>query len=276
VAKSTATLEAAAALADGIRARAYLSGTDYHGYASQWGAGVDAGGEWKVVAVGMGAHRSYRMPNLGELFLPAHSVGGRMVSGNKYLDAEHAWEGRGHVAVTWGALSNEIRWRGIRVVDPVAARTRVVGDATRVIPVNTGGALLHVFEDRLRVEGQYRGFEFRAQAAAVLTEGDRVGFFAYAPERRFHASARIGANLFEATSALYVGAEYVHGGERVGFSGTALPAYDVLNLTLDGRLLDADMYLALINVLDESYRTESDYLMTPRTFVYGIAWTLWE
>jgi hypothetical protein len=36
------------------------------------------------------------------------------------------------------------------------------------------------------------------------------------------------------------------------------------------------MYLAFFNAFDESYRTEGDFLMTPRTFVYGISWTLWE
>jgi hypothetical protein len=31
-----------------------------------------------------------------------------------------------------------------------------------------------------------------------------------------------------------------------------------------------------LNVLDEAYRTEGDYLMTPATLVYGIEWTLFD
>ena len=96
------------------------------------------------------------------------------------------------------------------------------------------------------------------------------------PEKRLHAFARVGGNMFEATSALFLGAEYVYSDERADATGMTLPSYGVLNFTLDGRLLDANMYLALFNALDEVYRTDGNHLMTPRTFVYGVSWTLWE
>ena len=87
---------------------------------------------------------------------------------------------------------------------------------------------------------------------------------------------RVGRNLFEATSALYFGAEYAYRGEQRSPTGGVLPSYYVVNFKLDARLLDAQMYLLLLNAFDESYQTEAGYLMTPRTFVYGLAWTLFE
>lgn len=274
--KSTANIDMTAALPAGAVARAWLCGADYHGLVSQWGGGLAAARDWGHGWVGVEARRSYRMPNLGELFVPAHVTGSKTLSGNKYLDAEYAWEAGSRAGVRVGPLDNEVRWASIRVVDPVALRVRDVGGAPFYLPMNTGGALLHVFEDRLRFQTTWRGVEMNAHVAGVLTSGDRVGYFAAASERRLVAGARIGGAMFEATSALYAGVEFVHSGERTGFDGTLLPAYDVLNLSLDGRLLDANMYLALFNVTDEAYRTDGNYLMTPRTFVYGIAWTLWE
>jgi hypothetical protein len=126
------------------------------------------------------------------------------------------------------------------------------------------------------VGGGYRGVDLRGEGAATFTSGDRTGFFASSPQVMLHGSFRVGGSMFEKTSALYAGVEYMHCGERVGFDGTMLGAYDVFNFTLDGRLLDANMYLALFNAFDEVYRTEGNFLMTPRTFVYGISWTLWE
>jgi hypothetical protein len=54
------------------------------------------------------------------------------------------------------------------------------------------------------------------------------------------------------------------------------PAYDVMHLKIDMTLLDAHIYFMLLNVLDEQYQTISPFLMTPRTFVYGVQWTLFD
>jgi hypothetical protein len=80
--------------------------------------------------------------------------------------------------------------------------------------------------------------------------------------------------MFEETSALYAGVEYLHVDERDDFAGRALPAFDVVNLILEARLIDARFYLKYLNTLDAKYATSGDYLMTPRSLCYGIQWTL--
>ena len=110
----------------------------------------------------------------------------------------------------------------------------------------------------------------------AYADGDRTGFFGSTPEIRSRAEVRIGSTMFESTSALYASAEIAHTGARRDFTNAELPAYSIVNLKVDGRLLDADMYLVWFNFLNESYATESGYPMTPRTFVFGIVWTLFE
>lgn len=278
VTHTSAGVEALARIAGAGTMRAWARGADYHGVVSQWGAGVGLRGEWARWFAGAEARRNFRMPTLGELYLPAHvdAASGHTVSGNKYLDAEYSWEGSGHVGLSAAGITVESRATGIRVEDPVEALPQTVGGETWYVPGNTGAARLYVFEERVRARVDFRGLQLRAAGAATFTTGDRAGFFASSPRSMVHASLRIGGAMFEATSALFAGVDYTRSGERTGYAGTPLPAWEVVNFTLDGRLLDANMYLALLNALDTSYRTEGNYLMTPRTFVYGIAWTLWE
>jgi len=276
VSKTSASVEGLARAPMGVTARAYASGADYHGVVSQWGAGLETTRDWKHLRLGAVVRRSYRMPNLGELYLPAYTNGSVTVSGNKYLDAEFALEAGASVAVVVGPVTNEVRWTTMRVSDPVVPLQRVVGGGLWVTPVNGGSATLRSLEERLRLEGSYRGVEMRCEGGAVFTEGDRYGFFRSAPATRVVATGRVGGSLFDATSALYAGVEYVYGDERIDYTGERLPSYEVINLMLDGRLINANMYLALFNVRNVKYRSDGAFLMTPRTFVYGIAWTLWE
>lgn len=276
LAKTSASVEALARAPLGVTARAYASGADYHGVVSQWGAGLEATRDWKHLRLGGVLRRSYRMPNLGELYLPAYANGAVTVAGNKYLDAEFALEGGASVAVAAGPVTNEVRWTAMRVNDPVVVAQRVVDGGLWVTPVNGGSATLHSLEERLRLEGSYRGVEMRCEGGAVFTEGDRYGFFRSAPATRVIASGRVGGSMFDVTSALYAGVEYVYCDERIDYTGQRLPSYEVINLTLDGRLINANMYLALFNARNVKYRSDGAFLMTPRTFVYGIAWTLWE
>jgi len=55
-----------------------------------------------------------------------------------------------------------------------------------------------------------------------------------------------------------------------------LPAFNVVNVTLIGRLQDVRFYAKWLNVLDEQYQTVAGYLMTPQTLSYGIEWTLFD
>jgi hypothetical protein len=276
VAKSVAGVEGVARLPLGIGVRVSASGADYHDVVSQWGGGVEVERVGSRFRAGGVLRRSFRMPNLGELYLPAHAHGGVTVAGNKYLDAEYALEGGAGAALTLGRVTNEVRWTSLRVTDPVMPRSSARDSLTWVTPMNTAEASMQFLEDRLRVDLSVRGVEFVCEGAVVVGDGDRVGFFRSTPRLRTFASARVGGRLFKGSSALYAVAEYMHQDERTDFAGNALGAYEVLNLSLDARLVDARLYLAFLNVLDERYRTDGNFLMTPRTFVYGIAWTLWE
>jgi hypothetical protein len=120
------------------------------------------------------------------------------------------------------------------------------------------------------------GFLFSAEASAAWTRGDAGTYFRAVPEWDVHGSARVGRELFKATSALSVGADYAYRSSRSGFTGGELSAYHVFDFKLEARLLDANMYLVLLNAFDESYETIDGYLMTPRTLMYGISWRLFE
>jgi hypothetical protein len=75
---------------------------------------------------------------------------------------------------------------------------------------------------------------------------------------------------------LYLGAEYAYVDDRYDYNGALLPSYNVVNVSLMGRLVDARFYVRWLNLLDEQYQTVSGYLMTPSTVAYGIEWTLFD
>jgi hypothetical protein len=153
----------------------------------------------------------------------------------------------------------------------------VAGDSLARRAANATGSVAMTFlEERLRLKTAIGPLEIRADAAALFNTGDREEAFASVPRTRFDASLLAGSELFEETSALYAGVEYTFVDERTDFDGEALPSFKVVNFVLEGRLIDARLYLRLLNALDESYQTQGGYLMTPRTFVYGIEWTLFD
>jgi hypothetical protein len=131
-------------------------------------------------------------------------------------------------------------------------------------------------EERLSVDWKGDTYRFLADASVLYTSGDREDSFTSVPQLQANASFLVGRNFFEDTSALYIGAGYQSVDERSDYDGTLLPSFQVLNLALEGRLLDARLYLQYLNALDEAYQTEGNYLMTPRSFVYGIEWTLFD
>ena len=82
--------------------------------------------------------------------------------------------------------------------------------------------------------------------------------------------------MFQNTSAVYFGGDYQYTTMRTDYAGVDLPGFGVLNVYLEGRLLDAHIYIGVMNALEESYQTLGGYLMTPRTFVYGVSWLLFD
>ena len=275
--KTTVGARFARELPVGLSGSASFTGVDYHGLFSDWGASAG-------VARQMGRNaraivrfrRGLGMPNLGELFLPAHMSGGVMVGGNGGIKAESSWEASGQLIARWGALTNELMVAGIRAVDPITFAESTVGAQQWSRPVNGAEEDLTVVSNRLVAHKSFRLVETRFDGGVTHTRGDRNHYFAATPRTRAGASLRAGNNLFEETSALYFGAEYVYNTERKDYDGRSLPSYTVWNFRLDGRLLDAQMYLMMLNVFDQQYQTQRGFLMTPRTFVYGITWELFQ
>jgi hypothetical protein len=261
----------------GSRAELFSSGSAAGDEKSNvaWGvrAGVRTVSPHSILSAEAG--RSSRLPTLAERYLPAHDRDGRTIAGDTGVEPEHALE----VSGTWeqrsGVLVNRVRASWIRAERAIAFRPRTVGAETWRIAANDDGSQAMFFaEERIHTEFNAGPLRTLAAGALLISSGDRAESFASVPDLQANASLLVGGEMFQGTSALYVGAEYLHMGERSDYDGRALPAFDVVNLVLNARLIDAHMYLRYLNFLDEPYTTQGDYLMTPRTFVYGIEWTL--
>lgn len=240
-----------------------------------WGAsiGAELGGE--TTGIGLLAARSFRLPNFGERFLPAHVRDGVALAGNPELDPEVAWEATGDWHLRLGRAVNRVRASWIRAESAIAFRPRAgEPDSVRVAGNAEGAARMLFLEERVSGDWKLAGIRVLADAAGMYSTGDRADAFASVPKFQVNGSLLFGRDFFDETSAVFLGATVLAADERVDYDGTLLPSFTVLNLMLEARLLDARMYLQYLNVLDEQYRTQGDYLMTPSTFVYGIEWTL--
>ena len=216
------------------------------------------------------------MPNLGELFLPRHPAGGSgttEVVGNRELESESSHE----ASATWygriGPVENEVRGSVINVRTPILPATAPAFPTPTVRPVNSPGQTLSILEDRAKITASIWGVGIQLAGGIEVAGGDRDGYFEGVPEYRAIGTLSIGRSLFSDTSDILVTGEYQHTGRRQAQRGTELSSYRVVNVKLSARLVDAQLYLLWLNYLDEEYETSSPYLMTPRTFVYGVAWT---
>ncbi|HEX5131989.1 MAG TPA: hypothetical protein VFX92_05840 [Candidatus Krumholzibacteria bacterium] len=242
-----------------------------------WSAalGLRRRSERQVVSVQ--ALRAARQPSLAERYLPPHQSDGNTLAGNPRVDPEHALELRGEWEQRTGRVVNNLRVSWMAADGNVEFRPYTVGNETWRVAQNADGTGHMVFvEERLRTEFGIGPLRALADGAVMVSSGDREETFASVPNLQVNGSALLGGEMFEKTSALYAGAEFLHMGERDDFDGRALPAFDVLNLVLEGRLLDVRLYLKYLNVLDQVYATQGDYLMTPGSFCYGIQWTLFD
>lgn len=275
--KATARAAAVSEVGAGVTVRLELNGTNYRNLTAGWGGSLAAGRGFGRHSLELYLRRAYRMPNLGELYLPPHGAGvGATISGNEEVKTEFGWEIGGSVTSRLGPLTNELRVFTLRVHRPISFIPTAVGGEDWLLAMNGGRERASVVADRLRVDARLGGFALRLDGGVDWTAGDRAAYFRAVPEWDAHASFRFGRSFFESTSALYVGLDYTHRGNRLTHSGGELPSYDLLNVKLDGRLLAADLYFYVVNVLDEQYETIEGYLMTPRTFVYGIAWQIFD
>lgn len=246
---------------------------------SEWGGHVSAGrtlGRANRLLVEL--RRDFRQPNLGELLLPRHLSGAGLteVEGNDDVRGESLLEGTARWYLRAGVLENELRVSTFWANDPIQPRVVTLSPAPLVRPVNGVSEKVGVVENRSRLSGTLMGTQLAVAAAIEAADGDRDFYFRAVPEVRVNASLSIDRSFFRNTSELFFTCEYQHSGSRLDLEGTELSSYDVLNLRLDARLVDAWLYVLLLNALDRDYETVSPYLMTPRTFVYGVAWTLFD
>ncbi|MFQ5512424.1 MAG: TonB-dependent receptor [Candidatus Krumholzibacteriia bacterium] len=239
---------------------------------SEWGARASVArrlGAGHVVTVQ--ARRSFRLPNLGELFLPVHAAAGSPgtnVGGNRDLDGETALELRGLLYDRIGVFENEIRGGVMRVDEAITP-----SGSSFVTLRNGSPRTLRFVEDRIRSSGSWRGVDLAVTGAAEYTTGDKAGFFELVPDYRLSASLKVGRPFFKNTSSLFVTTQYQYNDSRTLAAGGKLGSFGVLNVRADARLVSAQLYVLWLNALDKRYQTISPYLMTPRTVVFGVSWT---
>jgi hypothetical protein len=239
-------------------------------YASAWGLGAQYHRSFgDRHRVSLHARRAFRLPNLGELFLPSHARGSAVVEGHRNLGAESSIEAGAGLLTYLRHTRNELRVLTMRI-DPIMPV--VIGTGSNVIsPRNADAQSIHMVEDRFDTRGRLWGFDLMLTAGLALGLGTRDGYFEGVPGYKAGGSAAIGRGLFRNTSGLLFTVQYETCGERKD-QGHTLPSYGVLNLKLDVRLVDFRAYLMYLNLSNEEYQTAWPFLMTPRTFVYGASW----
>jgi hypothetical protein len=228
-----------------------------------------------LVALG----RRYRMPNLGELFQPEHRSRVDpevVVAGNRDVAEETGLEASASWFIGAGAFTNEIKATALRVDDPIFYEPAESAPGGIVSARNGGREDIALVDERADVRHMFFGFLLDAGGSFSYASGERARFFSGVPEYRATVEAGVGRDLFKHTSAFRVSAEFLRVGARKAGSADPLPAFGVLNVKLAVRLVDAHLYVQWLNVTDEVYETVWPYLETPRTFVYGVEWTLFD
>jgi hypothetical protein len=264
----------------GFVAALEANATHYFDMSTGWGAGATFGRE-------LGPHneavvafkRRFRMPNLGELFAPRHRLTlnpSVELTGNRYVDAETAFDASAGWFAHFGPLTNAMRATGLRVRDPILDEPVALAAGNVRSPQNGASEDLFVFEDQASFQHSFLGVLFELAGSVEYTSSNGARFFSSVPEYRANAWATVGSDFFRQTSGFRLSAEYQHAGARKAGSVEPLSSYDVVNLKLVFRLIDAHLYVQWLNVTDVKYQTVRPYLMTPRTFVYGVEWAIFD
>jgi len=241
-----------------------------------WGAAAGARRDIPHGDVAVSARRAFRLPSIGERYLPSHTRNGYTISGDRVIDPEMAWEGSAAWTLRAGAVTNRIRGAWIRSEDYISFAVPVGDSFSRRAANSSREPAMSFFEERIAVAAKWGAFELGGDAGATYATGDREGAFQSVPRTQVNASLVVGRSLFEASSALYLEGSYAFMDERRDYNGVPLSSYQVVNVGIVGRLIDVRVYLKWLNLLDESYQTVSGYLMTPNTLAYGIEWTLFD
>jgi hypothetical protein len=247
------------------------------GHSLTWGAGAGARHDVVRGDLTLSAQRTFRLPSIAERYLPEHARDGFQLSGNKSLDPESALEANADWTLQSGGVINRVRGSWMRSEDYISFAA-VAGDTAfaRRAANASGTPSMTFLEERVGLTTNVGALEVLADAGARWSGGDRAGLFQSVPRAQVNASLTCGMQLFQKSSALYLGGEFTHMDDRRDYNGAPLSAYNVVNVSLVGRLVDARFYARWLNLLDERYQTVAGYLMTPRSLSYGIEWTLFD
>jgi len=241
-----------------------------------WGAGAGVGRDIPLGDLTLSAERTFRLPSIGERYLPSHARDGFVLSGQHTLDPENAVEGNADWTLRHRAVINRVRASWMRSEDYISFAP-VAGDSAARRAANASDTPAMTFvEERVDLATNVGRVEVLGDAGARWNTGDRTGLFRSVPRTQVNASFTAGVQLFESTSAIYAGAEYQYVDTRRDYNGVPLPSYSVINASIIARLIDVRLYLRWLNVTNAAYQTESGYLMTPQTLEYGLEWTLFD
>jgi hypothetical protein len=241
-----------------------------------WGAGAGVERNVPLGDLTLSAQRTFRLPSIGERYLPEHLRDGFIMEGTRTLDPETALETNADRTLRHRAVINRVRASWMRSEDYISF-VPVAGDSAARRAANASDVpTMSFLEERVDMATNVGPVEVLGDAGARWSTGDRVGLFQSVPRAQINASITAGMQLFEKTSAIYLGAEYQFVDARRDYNGVPLPSYNVINASIVARLIDARFYARWLNVTNEAYQSVSGYLMTPRTLEYGLEWTLFD
>ncbi|MFQ5906330.1 MAG: TonB-dependent receptor plug domain-containing protein [bacterium] len=206
--------------------------------------------------------RGFNAPNLRELF--------SSTSGNLELKPEHVFSYSGGVRYEGDQLSFSAHGFGVETRDLIEAESDSSG-----LPVNTGfasrvsGVALAGQMSASRFDG---GVNLRLITSQYSRTGDEV---AYTPRVSVRGYAGYGDVFRQGNLGVSLIGEVRYLGERLSDRGLSLPAYYVLNLCGELRVVDVRLSYRVENILGQAYESVSGYPMPGATFTYGLDWELW-
>ncbi|HKW13294.1 MAG TPA: TonB-dependent receptor [Candidatus Krumholzibacteria bacterium] len=241
-----------------------------------WGAGAGVKHDIALGDLTLSAQRTFRLPSIGERYLPLHARDGFTLAGLRTLDPETALETSADWTLRRAAFINRVRASWMRSEDYILFAAVAEDSLARRAANSSDTPTMSFVEERVDLATNMGRVELLGDAGARWSTGDRTGLFQSVPRAQVNASLTAGTQLFEKTSAVYLGVEYQFVDTRRDYNGVLLPSFSVVNASIVARLLDARFYARWLNMTNAAYQTVSGYLMTPRTLEYGIEWTLFD
>ncbi len=218
--------------------------------------------------------RGFRVPSLMERAAPAHAAGARILRGGGDPGAETVDEVRGGLMLGRARLRAALSAGAMRSRDVIGPRPTSTPGERRYAA--GGGDALGWLDVDVATRVRLGGLDAGVEAGVVVAGGADSGWFAGVPRVRTVVRARIGRPMFRASSALYADVSVAHTGARTDALGTRHDAFTTIDVWASGRLIDAHLYLGIVNLLDVRATTLGDALIPPRTLVYGLSWTIFD